>query len=111
MPFTEGRNVHTLVNPGILGLLFQTLTVGPPMGTDNAEQGERMITIGERRAYLFCSKPFAMAVLTGMDGLSLSGSVIGISSIFGRSAIARVELILSRGPAIGYCRNLLAARR
>jgi hypothetical protein len=59
IPFTGEKNTHSPVNPRIIGLLFQTLTVWSPMGTDNAAQFPRMITIGERRAQLFCSKPLA----------------------------------------------------
>jgi hypothetical protein len=46
IPFTGGNKAHSPVNPRILGLLFQTLTVGSPMGTDNAEHVHQMITIG-----------------------------------------------------------------
>jgi hypothetical protein len=59
IPFTGGKNAHSPVNPRILSLLFQTITVWSRIGTDNATRFPRMITIGERRAQLFCSKPLA----------------------------------------------------
>jgi hypothetical protein len=59
IPFTGGKSAHSPFNPRIICLLFQTITVWSPIGTDNATQFPRMITIGERRAQLFCSKPLA----------------------------------------------------
>jgi hypothetical protein len=37
IPFAGGEKVHSPINPGILGRLFQTLTVRSLKGTDNAE--------------------------------------------------------------------------